>query len=271
MASPQHPLTSRVIVNRVWQYHFGQGIVRTPSNFGFLGERPTHPELLDWLAATFVGKGDWSLKKLHRLIMLSNTYQQASSASPLAMRLDPDNRLFGRMNRRRLEAEAIRDNLLAVSGKLERSMGGVGTRDFNNPRRTLYVMSIRSDRSGFGSLFDVADSTACVDRRTVSTVAPQALFMLNNAFVLEQTKALAKRLLTEVAQDEKARIQHVYLLLYGRSVTTEELKIGQMFLARARKTVTAQVAGPGVPNVERHAWEAYCQILLCANEFLYVD
>ena len=265
-----HPLTPRVLVNRVWQHHFGEGIVRTPSNFGFLGERPSHPALLDYLAWQFVHSG-WSIKKLHRTILLSAAYQQSSNAPAKTLRLDPDNRLFGRMNRRRLEAEAVRDNLLAVSGSLDTTMGGPAVRDFAAPRRTLYIMTIRSDRSGFGPLFDAADSTASVDRRTISTVAPQALFLLNNAFALEQTHRLATRIRNSDAQNDSARIQNAYALLYGRPAADEEVKIGLTFLSHARKTTIAQVAGPGAPDIDRIAWEQYCQILLCANEFLYID
>jgi hypothetical protein len=242
------------MVNRIWQHHFGEGLVRTPSNFGKLGRPPTHPELLDWLARQFVQSG-WSVKQMHRLIVLSATYQQSSEAAPETFRADPDNLLFGRMNRRRLEAEAIRDNVLAAAGRLDPKMGGPSVRDFAAPRRTLYLMTIRSDRSGFGPLFDAADSTALVDTRTVSTVAPQALFLLNNPFILAQTKALARRILTE-GKDERARIERAYQLLYARPPLEDEVTIGLGFLARAGREA---------------GWEAYCQVLLCANEFMYVD
>jgi hypothetical protein len=257
LVTPDNPLTARVMVNRIWQHHFGQGIVRTPSNFGKQGERPTHPELLDYLAKRFVESG-WSMKAMHRLIMLSAVYQQASEPLPGTRQADPDNRFFGRMNRQRLEAEAIRDNLLAVSGRLNSTMGGKATRDFNSLRRSLYHMTIRSDRSGFGPLFDMADSTAPVATRTVSTVAPQALFLLNHPFVLEQKTALAQRILQDTqANDDKTRIEKIYVLLYGRPPTEEELRIGLEFLARQRSP--------------KEAWGAYCEILLCANEFIYVD
>jgi hypothetical protein len=243
------------MVNRIWQHHFGRGIVETPSNFGKLGSRPTHPELLDWLAREFVRSG-WSVKAMHRLIMLSATYRQASEPAPEALRADPDNRFWGRVNRRRLEAEAVRDNILAVAGRLERTAGGPAVRNFAAPRRTLYLMTVRSDRSGFGPLFDSADSTAPVDRRTVSTVAPQALFLLNSPFMLEQTRALGRRIRAE-AKDDGARIARAYALLYGRPPLAEEVALGQGFLKRAGGT--------------ERAWEEYCQVLLCANEFLYVD
>ena len=255
LTQEQHPLTARVLVNRVWQYHFGEGIVRTPSNFGKLGERPSHPELLDYLADQFVRSG-WSIKALHRHIMLSATYQQASDADDATRKADPDNRLFGRMNRRRLEAEAVRDNLLAVAGRLDLKRGGPAVREFNTPRRTLYIMTVRSDRSGFGPLFDSADSTAPVDRRTISTVAPQALFLLNHPFALEQTKALAKRIQSEAKEDEE-RIGRVYQLLYGRPPLPEETRIGLTFLQRKKE--------------KERAWEEYCHVLVCANEFIYVD
>jgi hypothetical protein len=255
LTSPEHPLTARVMVNRIWQGHFGQGIVRTPGNFGKLGERPTHPELLDYVARRFIGHG-WSMKRLHREIMLSSAYQQSSTADAETLKADPDNRLLGRMNRRRLEAEAVRDNLLAVAGRLDRQQGGKAVRDFNNPRRTIYQMTIRSDRSGFGPLFDAADPTAIIGRRTVSTVAPQALFMLNHPFVLEQAKTIAAKARAEKPEDGQ-RLEALYVRLYGRRPSAEELRIGKDFLSRS---------GPA-----EKAWEEYCQILLCANEFIYVD
>jgi hypothetical protein len=254
LTRPEHPLTARVLVNRVWQYHFGEGIVRTPSNFGKLGERPTHPELLDYLAHEFVQSG-WSVKHLHRLMMLSATYQQSSEAEPATRKADPDNRLFGRMQRRRLEAEAVRDSLLAVSGKLDAKMGGPAVRDFGAPRRTLYLMTIRSDRSGFGPLFDVADSTAPADHRNVSTVAPQALFLMNHPFAKEQAKALARRIASGKGIDAE-KIGQAYTLLYGRPATEEEVKIGLTLLG---------------PAANEAAWAEYCQVLLCANEFIYID
>jgi hypothetical protein len=270
IASASHPLTARVMVNRIWQHHFGEGIVRTPSNFGFLGERPTNPALVDWLASEFV-RGGWSVKRLHRLIMASAAYRQSSASTPLAMRLDPDNRLFGRQNRKRLEAEAIRDSLLAVAGKLDEKRGGPAVRDLNTPRRTLYVITIRSDRTGFGPLFDAADTTAPIDRRTVSIVAPQSLFMLNNSFALQQAKSLAGRLVGETEGTEVARIETAYELLFGRPPSSREVAVGKRVLAASRLGRTAQVAGTVVPDIELQAWEAYCQVLLCSNEFLFVD
>jgi hypothetical protein len=254
LTRPDHPLTARVMANRVWQYHFGEGIVRTPSNFGKLGERPTNPELLDWLADRLV-RGGWSLKSLHREIMLSATYRQSSVPPTDTLRHDPDNRLFGWMNRRRLEAEPLRDSLLAASGRLDRTAGGTADRDFSSPRRTLYQITVRSDRSGFGPLFDVADPTAPVDKRTISTVAPQALFLLNHPFVVNNVRALSERVVRS-STDDAGRIRRAYELLFGRPPTPDEERVGQAFLQSQPR---------------ESSWFAYCQVLLCANEFTYVD
>jgi hypothetical protein len=188
LASPQNPLPARVMVNRIWQHHFGEGLVRTPNNFGKLGTAPTHPELLDWLAAEFVRSG-WSIKAMHRLIVNSATYQQAATSAAVAT--DPDNLLFGRQNRRRLEAESLRDAMLFVSGRLDLQEGGPSVRDLATPRRTLYITTIRADRATYQMLFDAADPTAIVEKRVESTVAPQALWLLNHPVVLAQARALA--------------------------------------------------------------------------------
>jgi mono/diheme cytochrome c family protein len=259
IASRDNPLTARVLVNRVWQHHFGEGLVRTPGNFGKLGEPPTNPPLLDYLAHLLVERG-WSLKALHREILLSAVYRQSSITPEEAVRADPDNRLLGRMNRQRLEAEAIRDSLLAVAGRLDRTLGGKATQDFNTDRRTLYYMTIRSDRTSFRELFDAADPTAIIDKRTVSTVAPQALFLLNHPFALEQAKALARRILREGPVDDRGKVERLYVLLFGRPPGDEELRIGLAALAHDRRTEAAD-----------KAWEEYCQVLLCTNEFIYVD
>jgi cytochrome c553 len=258
LTRPDHPLTARVMVNRLWQHHFGAGLVRTPSNFGKLGERPTHPELLDWLAWRFVQDG-WSLKLMHRRIMLSAAYRQSSEPSAEALRLDADNRLFARMSRQRLEAEAVRDNLLAISGRLDTTRGGPAMRDFHSTRRSLYIMTIRSTPIPFASLFDAADSTGLVDTRTSSTVAPQSLFFLNNSFALEQARVLAQRVIAEGPNDDRGRIGWLYRRLYARPPTDEEVGVGTRWLA---PTKTEQA---------HESLEAYCQVLICANEFLYVD
>jgi hypothetical protein len=255
---PEHPLTARVMVNRIWQYHFGEGIVRSASNFGKLGDRPTHPELLDYLAKKFVD-GGWSVKAMHRAIMLGASYQQASEGDPASQKADPDNKHFGRMNRRRLEAEALRDSLLSAAGTLDKTMGGMADKNPLTARRMLYLMTTRSDRSSFGPLFDAADAAAQISKRTISTVAPQALYMLNHNFVLDQTVALVKRL--QGVKEDEARIAQAYALLYSRPPEAAEKTIGLEFLKRLRAE----------GSNDEQAWTAYCQVLLCANEFVFVD
>lgn len=291
LASPGHPLTARVIANRIWQHHFGEGIVRTPNNFGKLGEKPTNQPLLDWLAAELVDPGvqafrrsgiqdqdpqrpnnpttqrPWSLKRLHKLIMMSESYKQSCFASEEARKKDPDNRLFGRQNRRRLDAESFRDALLCTSGELDEALGGPAIKDLNTRRRTLYVMAIRSDRSGYGPLFDMADSTNSVDKRTVSTVAPQALFLLNNGFMRDRAQALAQRMLSEKHADNAARIRRAYLLLYGRPAKDSEVRIGESLLATSASGV--RPAANSGDDLER--WAEYCQVLLSTNEMIYID
>jgi hypothetical protein len=258
VAGADNPLTARVLVNRVWQHHFGEGIGRTPNNFGKLGEPPTHPALLDWLAARFVAEG-WSVKALHRYIMLSAAYQQASVVSAEALHKDPDNRWFGRQNARRLEAEAIRDAMLAAAGRLDRALGGPAALDLDRPRRSLYVQTTRWDRTNFSTLFDAANPDQPVEKRTVSTVAPQALFLLNHEFVVSQAKRVAERLRQEMPANDGARIDRAYRLLFGRPVRPEEAEIGRAFLSRAARRGSDA------------AWIDYVHVLLCSDECVYVD
>ena len=249
VASPANPLTARVMVNRVWAWHFGEGLVRTPSNFGQLGERPTHPELLDALTAEFIADG-WSLKKLHKRILLSATYQQSDVCSEEVKTKDADNRLFGRANIRRLEAEALRDSLLFVAGRLDRTPGGISYPDFNTPRRTVYLRTIRSDKSNFQALFDAADPETPTEKRTVSTVAPQALFLMNHPFALVQARAFAASIQAS-ATDEPTRLKTAYERLYGRLPTAEEQRVTLDFLKTGD-------------------WTELSRVLMCANEFAYV-
>jgi hypothetical protein len=253
LASPENPQTARVMVNRIWQHHFGEGIVRTPNNYGKLGTPPTHPELLDHLAIQFVKSG-WSIKAMHRAIMLSSVYQQSSQPDPATLKTDADNLLFGRMNRQRLDAEEIRDALLAVSGKLDPAPRGPSVNDLLSARRTIYLMTVRSDRSTYRMLFDAADPGSVAEKRIDSTVAPQALFLLNHPLALQQTRALAESARQRPGPDTD-RIQWLYQRLYGRPATGREVQIGQAAI------------GGGDPA----AWEGYCQVLLLANEFVYVD
>jgi hypothetical protein len=189
---------------------------------------------------------------MHRLIMLSSAYQQSSEGDAGTMKADPDNLLFGRMNRQRLEAEPLRDAILAVSGTLDPKLGGLPTRDINTPRRTIYLMTVRSDRSNYRMLFDAADPTAIADRRIDSTVAPQALFLMNDPFVAAKAKALAERLSREGRGDDRSRIVWLYQVCFSRTPTDDELEIG--------KTMVRQTG-----------WPKFCQVLLCTNEFVYVD
>jgi hypothetical protein len=259
-----NPLTPRVIVNRVWGWHFGRGLVGTPSNFGQLGERPTHPELLDHLAAGFVENG-WSLKWLHRQIMLSATYQLASEDNSEARTKDPDNRLVGRGRRHRLDVESWRDALLAVAGQLDRSFGGP-TLDLaaeQNHRRTVYGKVSRHELNGLLRLFDFPDANLTSERRTETTVPQQQLFVLNGPFFVAQAKALAARLRAEAA-DDAGRVRRAYLLAYGRPATDAEVALALHYLAAADDPAEA-----GRNRLTR--WERYAQVLLAGNEFLYVD
>jgi cytochrome c553 len=258
IASKDNPLTARVIVNRIWQHHFGAGLVRTPSNFGALGERPTHPELLDHLATRFIQSG-WSLKKLHRDIMLSATYQLSSRFDANNQQLDPENKLLWQTSRRRLEVEAWRDAMLAVAGSLDRTLGGPSS-DLaapDNRRRTLYGSVSRHELNPLLRLFDFPDPNITSDARTATTVPLQQLFVLNSEFMVQSAKALAERL-RQTAPDDASRIRHAFVLLYGRPASERELRLGLDF-----------VTGPNGQTLSR--WEQYTQVLLSANEFLYVD
>jgi hypothetical protein len=255
IASPANPLTARVMVNRLWQHHFGEGLVRTPNNFGKLGTPPTHPELLDYLATEFVRSG-WSMKAMHRLILTSETYQRSSLFSDAnSIKGDPDNQWLARQHRRRLSAEELRDAMLAVTAELDRTLGGKAIRELNTKRRTLYVTTIRSDRSNYQALFDAADPTAIVEKRTEATVAPQALWLLNHPFVLDRAKVLAGQVMKH-SGDRDGKVRWLYERLFSRVATEEELTL-------ARRIVTDAAKADG--------WIALCQVLLCSNEFLYVD
>jgi hypothetical protein len=258
LADPKNPLTARVMVNRIWQHHFGVGLVPTSANFGAMGERPSHPELLDYLAARFVSSG-WSVKAMHRQIMLSNVYQQSSAPSDASLAGDPENRLLWRMNRRRLEAEAIRDSLLTVAGRMDASFGGPAFQDAVIPRRSLYLMAVRTGAktADFGPLFDAPDCSGIVERRTESIVAPQALFLLNNPLITELATALAERVAREVPRgNDRERIGRLYEITLGRPPVEGEVEIGLRLLADAQPV---------------NAWAGYCRLILCTNEFMFVD
>ncbi len=264
IADPKNPLTPRVIVNRVWLKLFGQGLVNTPNNFGLLGRPPSHPELLDWLASRFIDE-QWSLKQLIRTIMRSSAYYQSaldgddSAVAGKALAIDPMNRWLGRFTSRRLSAEELRDSMLSAAGRLDVQIGGKATMDLNRPRRSLYIQTVRADRRNFSTLFDAADPSQCVGQRNVTTVAPQALFMLNNTFVTENAKHFAAKILGEVPNDERARIGRAYEALLGRFPTEKEVSVADQFLAAA------------VKRDEAAAWNEFVHILFCTSEFCYVD
>ncbi|MBC8115115.1 MAG: DUF1553 domain-containing protein, partial [Candidatus Saccharimonas sp.] len=217
LARPDHPLTSRVMVNRIWLYHFGEGLVRTPGNFGKLGRAPSHPELLDWLAVTFVESG-WSIKAMHRLLMSSAAYQQSSRGSEETRKADPENVLLSRFPRRRLEVEALRDSLLAVSGTLDRTLGGPATLEAQHQRRMLYMHRYRQSEPTIGGIrqtFDAPDPKDTADQRNESTVAPQALYLMNSPFVLQQAERLAERT-NAAAETDAARIDWLFRTVLAR-------------------------------------------------------
>jgi len=259
IASPKNPLTARVIVNRVWAWHFGRGLVGTPSNFGELGDRPSHPELLDWLAVKFMENG-WSLKWLHRQIVLTAAYQRSSNADAEMMKLDPENVYLGRGVRRRLEVEIYRDALLAVSGRLDPSLGGptFDLKNANANRRTVYAKVSRHDLDGTLRLFDFPDANVTADKRTTTTVPQQQLFVLNSEFALAQAKAFAERVAKDGGTDAE-KVERAYRLAFGRAPSEKEREVGLAFLAK-----------PAAANAPPR-WQQYAQALLATNEFLYID
>ncbi len=261
VASKDNPLTARVIVNRVWAHHFGRGIVATPSNFGAMGERPSHPALLDWLAARLVENG-WSLKSLHRDILLSSAYAQASDPTAKAREIDPDNIYLSHAGRRRLEVEAWRDAMLAVTGELDPAVGGpsVDLGSSDNRRRTLYAKISRHKLDGLLRQFDFPDPNLTSDRRTTSTVPLQGLFVLNSDFMARRAEALAARITKDPNEPDDARVRRASLVLFGRPAVDEEVAMGVAFL----KAVSGDKGGP-------LAWVQYAQVLLGSNEFLFVD
>ncbi len=283
LVDPQHPLTARVLVNRVWRWHFGRGLVSSTDNFGLLGDRPTHPELLDWLAHHLIQES-WSLKALHRTMLLSSTYRQSSTPSPQTLDQDPANRLWGRFNVRRLDAEEIRDALLAVSGQLDPQPGGpvlkVKNRDYlfdhtskdlteyTSVRRSLYLPVIRNNVYDVFQLFDYPDAAVPNGDRIATTVAPQALMMLNSELVLQASDQFAKRLTNEVPADDSTRGARLVRLAYGREPSAGELAEQQTFLKAAEQAFesTADVAAR-----RQAAWSTLCQVMLAANEFIYVN
>ena len=284
LTSDDHPLTARVIVNRIWQWHFGEGLVRSPDNFGTLGLRPTHPELLDWLAVHFVDSG-WSIKELHRTIMLSSAYQMSTAFDPQAMAVDPENKHWWRFNRRRMEAEGIRDSILAVSAQLDLSMGGsilptanrayvtstanVDPVAYQTNRRSIYMPVVRSALYEVFQAFDFAEPSVPAGKRQSTTVAPQALFMMNSKIVADATRALAEQLLENESSDNAARVAAAYRTAYGRTPAEAELQRALSFVEAYTKSLIAKETAPDEARVK--AWQSLCRVILSANEFIYVE
>jgi hypothetical protein len=262
IASPENPLTARVFVNRVWLHHFGEGLVRTPGDFGVRTEEPVERPLLDYLAACFVEHG-WSIKYLHKLILLSAAYQQSSDAPPETLRSDPDNRLLTRMNRQRLDFEALRDTLLALAGKLDLKMGGIPVDLQAEPfstRRTLYGLIDRQNLPAIYRTFDFANPDSSNQGRFHTTVPQQALFLMNSPFVIEQARSLAQRPEVKNCSSPQDRIDKLYRVIFQRPASKEEAEIGAKFL-------TARSGDSG--NLTR--LEKYAQVLLLSNEVMFVD
>jgi hypothetical protein len=259
IASRENPLTARVLVNRVWMHHFGEGLVRTPSDFGARGDRPSHPELLDYLAHRFMEE-NWSIKKLHRLLLLSNTYAQWSGDNPRAREIDPENRLLWRMTPRLLDVEALRDSLLFVSGSLDMTMGGRSL-DLGNPanrRRTVYGFIDRLYLSGVLRSFDFADPETHAPRRYSTTIPQQALFFLNSPFVLDHARRLSELPEIVAEPDPGRRIRRIYSRITQREPTSTEIGLGLEFLRNA-------LSGPISP------WARYVHALLMLNEIAFIE
>jgi cytochrome c553 len=297
LTNGRHPLTARVLVNRFWMHHFGRGIVGTPADFGMLGERPTHPELLDWLAHDFIDHG-WRLKRFHKLLMTSTAYRQLSRRDAAKERLDPDNRLVGRMPVRRLEAEALRDAVLAVSGRLNRKMFGpplpvrvdlvgqvvlgIDKDDLALPtgkfqslngeefRRSVYVQVRRSRTLSLFETFDAAVMEPNCEIRNASTVAPQSLLMMNSNFVIEEADAFAERLRKEAGADPQAQVQLAWRLAFAREPAPRDVEDAVAFLAMQAENLSEKAA-KAKKDARQLALANWCQALLSANRFLYVD
>jgi len=274
VASKENPLTARVMINRVWQHHFGEGLVRTPNNFGRMGERPTHPELLDWLSLELMD-GGWKLKPIHKQILMSKAYQMASDDIEANLAKDPDNRLLWRMPRRRVEGEILRDSILAVAGSLDRTVGGEPVFPYIDPslfqasskrtwvgrpdddpstwRRSIYVFSKRSIPLPMFEVFDKPDTIGSCARRNRSTVAPQALILMNNSFVALHARRFGERLQKESAGDQRKLITLAFEHAFSRLPTASERERAQTFLAKGEDSLTD-----------------FCQALLNANEFVYI-
>jgi hypothetical protein len=278
ITSPENPLCARVMMNRIWQHHFGAGLVATPDNLGQSGARPTHPELLDYLASEFIKSG-WSIKAMHRLILRSAVYKQASTPRAELATLDPENRLLGRYPLRRLDAEAIRDGLLSVAGELDPRVGGpyvpskraqdgiVDVEDNHDGarRRSVYLQQRRTQVVTLLQLFDAPSIVGNCSARTTSTIPLQSLALLNSKFIRARASALEQRLTKEAGADARARLHRAFRLACGRLPNADETEAAERFLGSQRKVYA------DAKDSERHAWSDLCQMVLASNAFLYVE
>lgn len=297
IANRENPLTARVMVNRIWQHHFGRGLVATSDNFGVRGERPSHPELLDYLALELMNRG-WSIKAVQRLIVLSSAYQQQSRPSEQALAMDAENRWLSHFSLRRMAAEEVRDSLLVASGQLDASASTSEAADvlwkeaeiLDDKRgfapnrmqadhpfytdfrgRSVYLPVVRNQAPDVLALFDGADSNNVTAVRNDTTVPSQSLFLLNSPLVRVQARHFAQRLLADTQATDEARIGQAHLIAFSRPATADEVLSARQFLASY--LAAAAAAAPAKPDEERRldAWQSYCQALLCSNEFLYVE
>jgi hypothetical protein len=257
-------LLARVMVNRLWQHHFGEGIVGTPNDFGAQGDRPSHPELLEWLATQFV-TGGWKLKPLHKQIILSATYQQSHEINAENQQIDPANRYLWHYQPRRLDAELIRDSLLAIGGNLDLTMFGPSIMD-NTPRRSVYLRVKRSELIPMMTMFDAPEPTQSVGERISTTVPTQSLAMMNSPFVRQQAEKLAQRIRPSKELPLTTSVDQAYRIAFARAPSESER-------AQMLAFIEAQRSIPGsdpATNVDQALVE-FCQVLLCLNEFVYID
>ena len=267
------------MVNRLWQHHFGVGLVATSDNFGVTGARPSHPELLDWLATEFV-KGGWSVKSMQRLIVTSATYRQSSSLREAPFQADPEDRLLWRFPVQRLDAEVIRDAMLCVSGEIDLSVGGpyvamdkteegqFVVNEKKNPgfkRRSLYLEQKRTTPMSLLNVFDGASTNPNCTRRNPSTVTTQSLALLNSEFTRARSRAFAQRLVKETGAETNDKIEIAFALVYGRPPKQTERSAAEEFLK------AQQVEYSGKPNLDENIWTDFCQMLLASNAFLYLE
>ncbi|MFK7770175.1 MAG: DUF1553 domain-containing protein [Mariniblastus sp.] len=272
IASPDHPLTARVYVNRVWRHLFGSGLVSTTDNFGAMGQRPTHPELLDHLAYEFVSNG-WSTKKLIRKIMSSHVYRLSTNDNDQARKKDNRNRLLWKSNRRRVDAEVLRDSILFISGDLDLTPGGLTIQKitqydfdykFNTSRRSVYVPTFRNSMLGLFEVFDFANPNLVIGDRNTSTLPTQALFLMNNPMIIKQSKKAAKRLLARENLESKSRVEYAYRQSFGRRPTKHEVDDSLAY-------IESFVAASDSKNAQVEAWSSFCHALFASLEFRYVE